>query len=277
MRTIVHLSDLHFGRLEPAVIAPLIAAIDAVAPDLVAVSGDLTQRARRRQFADAHAFLEAIRFPLLVVPGNHDVPLYDIVNRFLRPLARYRRFVADDLEPMYVDPEIVVIGLNSARAMTFGRGRLNASQIATATDRLRGISTGAIKIVVTHHPFDLPDDYKSKHLVGRAKMAMASLASVGADLFLAGHLHVSHIGRTAERYQIAGHSALVVQAGTLSTRLRGEAGSFNVLRLDRPRITIERRTWDEQTRRFVASAPRTFRHTDSGWTEEGPGELRTED
>ena len=97
---------------------------------------------------------------------------------------------------------------------------------------------------MTHHPFDLPDDYDAKHLVGRAKMAMAELASVGADLFLAGHLHVSHIGRTAERYQIEGHSALVVQAGTMSTRQRGEANSFNVLRLNSLRITVERRTWD---------------------------------
>src|SRR5688572_7377593 len=101
MRTIVHLSDLHFGRMDPRVVTPLVSAVEAVAPDLVAVSGDLTQRARRAQFADAQAFLEALRFPRLVVPGNHDVPLYDIATRFLRPLARYRRFVAEDVEPVF--------------------------------------------------------------------------------------------------------------------------------------------------------------------------------
>ncbi len=137
MRTIVHLSDLHFGRLDPRMVAPLVAAVDAVGPDLVAVSGDLTQRARRSQFADAHAFLAALRFPRLVVPGNHDVPLYDIFTRFLRPLARYRRFIAADLEPVFADEEIIVIGLNSARSLTFGRGRLNALQIARARERLR--------------------------------------------------------------------------------------------------------------------------------------------
>jgi 3',5'-cyclic AMP phosphodiesterase CpdA len=234
----------------------------------VAISGDLTQRARTAQFTEARAFLDAVRYPLLVVPGNHDVPFYDIATRFLRPLARYRRFVAVDTEPMFIDGEMAALGLNSARSLTFGRGRLNAVQIDTATERLRGVPAGVVKIIVTHHPFDLPDDYKSKHLVGRAKMAMAALASAGADLFLAGHLHVSHIGRTAERYQIAGHSALVVQAGTLSTRERGEAGSFNVLRLERPRIAIERWTWDHGSQRFTRSAPRGFIHVDAGWIEE---------
>jgi 3',5'-cyclic AMP phosphodiesterase CpdA len=268
MRTIVHLSDLHFGRLDRRVVAPLVTAIGELAPDLVAVSGDLTQRARNNQFAEARDFLQALPAPRLVVPGNHDVPLYDVARRFLRPLDRYRRFIAGDLEPMFADTEIVALGLNSARSLSFGRGRLNASQITKATDRLRAAPPNVIKIIVTHHPFDLPDDYDPKHLVGRAKMAMAQLASVGADLFLAGHLHVSHIGRTAERYQIEGHSALVVQAGTMSTRQRGEANSFNVLRLNRPRITVERRTWDDGCQAFVEASIRRFRHGDRGWIEE---------
>ena len=268
MRTIVHLSDLHFGRLDRRIVAPLITAIGEVAPDLVTISGDFTQRARASQFAEARGFLQALPSPRLVVPGNHDVPLYDLATRFLRPFARYRRFIAADLEPMFVDPEIVVLGLNSARSFTFGRGRLNAGQIRTAADRLRAVPPNVVKIVVTHHPFDLPDDYDPKHLVGRAKMAMAGLASVGADLFLAGHLHVSHIGRTAERYQIEGHSALVVQAGTLSTRQRGEASSFNVLRVNHPHISVERRTWDDGRQTFVEASHRRFRHTGDGWIEE---------
>ncbi len=268
MRTIVHLSDLHFGRLDSRVVAPLVAAIDELAPDLVAISGDLTQRARRRQFVDARAFLQALRFPFLVVPGNHDVPLYDAATRFLRPFARYRRYIAGDLEPIVADAEVVVLGLNSARSLSFGRGRLSDAQVHRAAERLRGVDPNLIKIIVTHHPFDLPDDYASKHLVGRAKMAMSQLAAVGADLFLAGHLHVSHIGQTAERYKLAGHSALVVQAGTLSTRKRGESNAFNVLRLHRPHISVERRTWDEARQAFAGSQARTFQHTERGWIED---------
>ena len=96
-------------------------------------------------------------------------------------------------------------------------------------------------------------------------MAMQQLAAAGADVFLAGHLHVSHVGHTAERYQIAGHSALVVQAGTLSTRGRGELNTINVLRLARPRITIERYTWDDAVQSFQPSWSGTFQQTPDGW------------
>jgi 3',5'-cyclic AMP phosphodiesterase CpdA len=267
MRTIVHLSDLHFGRLDARLVQPLLAAIRDVSPELVAISGDLTQRARRRQFAEARAFIQSLEHPYLVVPGNHDVPLYDVARRFLRPLARYKEFVGQDLEPAHVDDEIAVIGLNSARSLTFGRGRLNERQIGRAAARLRGVDARVIKIIVTHHPFDLPDNYGAEHLVGRAKNAMARFAEVGADLFLAGHLHVTHIGRTAERYKIAGHSALVVQAGTISARLRGEPNSFNVLRVNRPDITVARHTWNGAQQLFVAEPARAFRHSADGWSE----------
>jgi len=267
MRTIVHLSDLHFGRLDQRIVAPLLTTINAIAPDLVAISGDLTQRARESQFADARRFLESLRFPRLVVPGNHDVPLYDL-TRFFSPFARYQRLIARDLEPVHADTEVVAIGLNSVRSMTSGRGRLNDGQIGRAVERLRGLPPSVIKIIVTHHPFDLPVDYASEYLVGRAERAMGQLASVGADLFLAGHLHVSHIGHTAERYKIAGHSALVVQAGTLSTRQRGEANAFNVLRVERPRIIVARHTWDNDRQTFVDASTRVFRHASSGWIEE---------
>jgi 3',5'-cyclic AMP phosphodiesterase CpdA len=267
MRTIVHVSDLHFGRLDPRLAKGLLAAIHDLSPELVAISGDLTQRARRAQFAEARSFIQALDHPHLVVPGNHDVPLYDIARRFLCPLGRYKAFVSSDLEPFVVDEEIAVMGLNSARALTFGRGRLNASQIRRAAGRLRRLDPRLIKIIVTHHPFDLPDAYGAEHLVGRATAAMAQFAEVGADLFLAGHLHVSHIGHTAERYKIAGHSALVVQAGTISARLRGEPNSFNVLRLNRPKISVTRHTWDETRQIFTAGTARTFRHMDDGWIE----------
>ena len=139
-----------------------------------------------------------------------------------------------------------MIGLNSARALiTGGRGRLNTTQIDRGGRAAATASAGRpIKVIVTHHPFDLPEGYPSEHLVGRASMAMQRFAEVGADLFLAGHLHVSHVGHTADRYNIAGHSALVVQAGTLSTRGRGELNTFNVLRIARPEMTVERYSWE---------------------------------
>lgn len=267
MRTIVHLSDLHFGRVDDRIITPLVQRIRAVNPDLVAVSGDFTQRARRSQFADARAFLDALQFPKLVVPGNHDVPLYNIAARLVDPFASYRRYIAEDLEPMVVDEEMAVIGMNSARALVIGgRGSLSNDQVSRAASRLQPLAPHLIKVIVTHHPFDLPEGYSPEHLVGRARMAMARLAEVGADLFLAGHLHVSHVGHTADRYKIEGHSALVVQAGTLSTRGRGELNTFNVLRIARPEMTVERYTWNTDAGTFAQSWFGKFRHTEQGWT-----------
>ena len=266
MRTIVHLSDIHFGRVDPRLVAPLVQAIRTLAPNLVAVSGDLTQRARRSQFRQARAFLDQLPFPLLVVPGNHDVPLFNIAARFLDPYGGYRRYIAKDLAPMHEDDELIAVGMNSARSLPFhGGGRLNQAQVARAAERLRSARPDAVRIVVTHHPFDLPAGHGDQHLIGRSDMAMQQLASAGADLFLAGHLHVSHVGHTAERYRIAGHSALVVQAGTLSTRERGELNTINVLRLERPRITVERHSWTEAANAFQLSWSATFQHTVDGW------------
>ncbi len=270
MRTLVHLSDLHFGRLDERIIDPLIERIASVNPDLVAISGDLTQRALRSQFQHARAFLDRLPFPRMVVPGNHDVPLYNVAARLFDPFGEYRRHIAADVEPSHIDAEIAVVGLNSARALiTGGGGRLNREQIGSAVARLRTAPDGLIKVVVTHHPFDLPQGYPAGHLVGRAAMAMTKLAEVGADLFLAGHLHVSHVSHTAERYKIAGHSALVVQAGTLSTRGRGELNTFNVLRIARPEMTVERYSWETGSNAFERSFEGKFRHTNDGWTAQG--------
>jgi 3',5'-cyclic AMP phosphodiesterase CpdA len=267
MRTIVHLSDLHFGRLDERIIAPLVERVTSLHPDLIAVSGDLTQRARRRQFQRASAFLSRLPFPTLVVPGNHDVPAFNLAARFLDPFAGYRRWISPDLEPAYIDDEIAMIGLNSARALIAGgRGRLNMAQIDAAVARLRPLAPAPIKVIVTHHPFDLPEGYPAAHLVGRASIAMQRFAEAGADLFLAGHLHVSHVGHTADRYNIAGHSALVVQAGTLSTRGRGELNTFNVLRIGRPEMAVERYSWKTGSQAFDQSFAGTFRHTPEGWT-----------
>ena len=267
MRTIVHLSDIHFGRTNRTVVKALIAFVNEIRPDLVAVSGDLTQRARSWQFQEARAFLDALPQPQIVVPGNHDVPLYNVLSRFLNPLDKYRRYITGDLRPVYVDEEMTVVGVNTARSLTFKGGRINKRQVAWVRERLGGPSEKIVKVVVSHHPFDLPEGRRENELVGRAHMAMETLASCRADLFLAGHLHIGHTSHTAKRYQIKGHSALVVQAGTAtSTRGRGETNSFNVVRLQHPEITVERVCWQPETTSFALRSTERFRYTPDGWT-----------
>src|ERR1051325_4488777 len=129
MRTIVHLSDLHFGRIDPAILAPLVTFIGEIKPDVVAISGDLTQRARTAEFLAAKEFLASIPFPQIVVPGNHDVPLHNLFARFGRKLDRYRRYITPELQPVFADTEIVVAGVNTARALTWKDGRINRRQL----------------------------------------------------------------------------------------------------------------------------------------------------
>jgi 3',5'-cyclic AMP phosphodiesterase CpdA len=269
MRTIVHLSDIHFGRVHLNLVEPLIRSVNQINPDLVAVSGDLTQRARTYQFKEARAFLDTLPQPQIVVPGNHDVPLHNLFTRFFQPLVRYRRYISEDLQPFYADGEIAVVGMNTARSFTFKGGRVNQSQVESVREKLCTLAEEITKAVVTHHPFDLPDGYHERDLVGRARMAMEVLADCGADLFLAGHLHVSHTGHTAKRYNIKGHSALVVSAGTAaSSRGRGEANSFNVLRVEHPQIVVERMHWQPDAGQFAVATTEKFRHTVDGWIRE---------
>ena len=272
MRTIVHLSDLHFGRVDPRILPPLLRAVAAAQPDLVVVSGDFTQRARVQEFKDAARFLAALPGPRLLVPGNHDVPLYDIMRRWLAPLQRYRRYISVDLAPFYADAEIAVLGVNTARALTFKDGRINEAQLAAVTERLATLDPGVTRIVVTHHPFDAPDpvgpEAKPLHgVVGRAQMAMAGFLQSRVDMILSGHLHVSHIARTAQRYPMPGRSALLIQAGTAtSTRKRGGVNAFNIVRIARPETTVACMAWDNASAEFRQSSIERFAETETGWS-----------
>lgn len=230
MRTIVHLSDLHFGRVDEPLLAPLTRRIHELAPQLVVVSGDLTQRARSAEFERARAFLDALPQPQLVVPGNHDNSLHNPFKRLLRPMGDYRRYINADLEPTYADDEIAALGVNTAWVLS-KEGRVSRRRQALLRERVRAQPADVVRIVVTHHPFDV----------------------AGADLLLSGHLHVAHAGTVAPRVRQAGSTAVLVQAGTAtSSRLRGETNSFNVIRVRAPQVEVERETWSHQERAFVA-------------------------
>ena len=265
MRTLLHLSDLHFGRVNASLVEPVLEAARRMAPDLVVISGDFTQRARRAQFRAAKLFLERLPEPRLVVPGNHDIPLWDVIRRFASPLGRYRRYIARDLAPFYEDEEMAVLGINTARSLTRKYGRINERQIAEARRIFAQVKPGLVKVVVTHHPFTLPPG-AHRGLVGRSAMAMRGLAAAGVDLILSGHLRLQHTDLTAQRYQIAGYSALVAQVGTtISTRGRGEANAFNFIRVERDRITIEHHLWQEGEGLFALGMSECFVRAGSEW------------
>lgn len=266
MKTLVHLSDLHFGRVDPEVCRALVRAVWAAAPDLIAVSGDLTQRARRAQFAAARRFLDSLPRPRIVVPGNHDVPLYDLFNRFFRPLARFRRYITPDLAPFHHDGEIAVSGINSARSLTFKDGRINAEQLAEVTADFAKLPAETTRIIVVHHPFESGAPGDDDDIVGRAGLAMDAFARSRVDLVLAGHMHAAGVASSAQRYKIQGYAALLIQAGTAtSLRLRAEPNSFNIIRVERPRLELDCMTF-LHGQGFQRSSTRRFTLGAHGWS-----------
>lgn len=268
MRTIAHLSDLHFGHLDPALLPVLRRTLLDIGPDLLAVSGDLTQRARREEFEAARRFLDSLPFERLVVPGNHDVPLYDVVARWLRPLKRYKAIISEDLEPVFADQEIAVVSINTARALTFKNGRINHRQVVQCRERFRTVADTAsmTRIVVAHHPFVLPEGANQNDLIGRASLGLQAFTEAGVDLILSGHLHVSRTLQSPAAEGRAGRPVLLVQAGTAtSTRRRDEANAFNILRIDHPEVAIERWTCNAAGSQFGVALVERFRRRADVW------------
>jgi 3',5'-cyclic AMP phosphodiesterase CpdA len=242
---------------------------------VVVVSGDLTQRAKHAEFAAARAWLDTLPAPQIVVPGNHDIALYNLYRRFVRPLQRFRRHITPDLTPFYADEQIAIAGLNTARSLTVKDGRLNRTQLAQLRAQFNDVAPDVVRVVVTHHPFELPADAGgTDDLVGRADAAMEAFAACGVDILLSGHLHASDAGSTAARYRIDDYAALVVQAGTAtSTRGRGEVNSFNVLRIDTDRVDVERFGWDMLGGRFSLLTTQTFLRRANVWSAHNEGVL----
>lgn len=271
MRRIAHLSDLHFGRHDRVVVEGLSTALTAMRPDAVVISGDLTQRARRSQFAAARAFIDGLRaagLPVIVVPGNHDVPLWDVTRRFFSPLARFRRYIEPHPYPLFADEKVAILGLNTARSLTIKDGRVSDEQMRCIRERFAEAPRSARRMLVTHHPLvELPwgEDGEKLEAAGRSDAALQTALEAGVHLLLAGHHHRPFSG-SAATFLTAGHSMLVVQAGTTtSTRLREHANSFNLIETEGERLRVAVHAWTEAG--FAEAADEAYRFADGRWHE----------
>jgi 3',5'-cyclic AMP phosphodiesterase CpdA len=252
MARIAHLSDVHFGAHDPRIAAATEAWLVGHRPDLVIVSGDFTQRARVAQFREASAWLGRLRasgLRLLLIPGNHDIPLYDVTRRFLAPLDRYKRYIDDNLCPWFENDEVAILGINTARSLTFKDGRINRDQLAMLHDRFGPVAPQKTRILVTHHPlFAMPigEGSELSEAVGRHRDAVAAVCRAGVHIALAGHFHRTYAEAARRMVETAGGS-LVIQAGTAtSTRLRNdELQSFNWIHVHRnDDIELQVIAWD---------------------------------
>jgi 3',5'-cyclic AMP phosphodiesterase CpdA len=267
MARIVHLSDLHFGAHDERLVEAVGQQVDQLKPDLVVISGDFTQRARTEQFREACEFLERLRergHEVLGVPGNHDVPLYDVLRRFLSPLARYRRFIDESLSPFIELPGIAVLGINTARSLTFKDGRINADQVRFIRDTFAHTPAESVRILVTHHPlFALEVAGEVERAIGRQELALDAVEESGVDLLLAGHNHHASSQDASDLVTRAG-GVLVVQAGTAtSTRVREQEQSFNLIEIEDSSVTVTVNAWNGED--FAATDARHYQRQDGRW------------
>ena len=249
MPKILHLSDLHFGAHDPILVEAVVARLDHERPDLVVISGDFTQRARTEEYKEAADFLARLSesgHQVLAVPGNHDVPLYDLVRRFLSPLTRYKRYIDDTLCPFIEIPGAAILGINTARSFTFKNGHVSHEQMKFIEDTFAKTDPHQPRILVTHHPlFALPvgDGPQLGHTMDDQTVALEAIADAGVDLLLAGHNHRASINDATKLVKGAG-KALVVQAGTAtSIRVRGDSQSFNRVEIDEKGCTVTIQRW----------------------------------
>lgn len=227
MTRIAHLTDLHFGADDPVVVRALRDTLNADPPDLVAISGDLTQGARRGEFRAARAFMDSLSAPKLVVPGNHDITPYQLEERFFDPYRRWRAEIGPETEPIWQDGTVAVVGLNTARRggfhMDWSRGRITRPRLRRLLQRLDALPPKLVRVVVAHHPLLPPENLPLQTVVGGSRRALAAFAAHGVRLVLAGHLHRTYSRMAAPE----GSAPMILQGGSAtSVRLRGEPNAY---------------------------------------------------
>lgn len=258
MTALLHISDTHFGTVRPEVQSALLRFAANLRPELVLLTGDITQRARRSQFAAARHFLNQLGAPVIAVAGNHDIPLFNLPARICNPFGNYRRYISSDLEPRFESPTLLVIGVNTTRASRHTDGAVSAHQVERVAKHLRAATPGQLRIVIQHHPVHAAEASDLGNLLIGREQAVPAWVDAGMDLLLAGHIHLPCVhplrGNTSRE-------ALTIQAGTaLSSRTRGEVdNSCNVIRYEPPdarctegrTCTIERWDFSADSKEFV--------------------------
>jgi 3',5'-cyclic AMP phosphodiesterase CpdA len=265
--TLLHVSDVHFGPPYHPEVGDAVQRFAArLLPTAVVASGDFTQRAKEEQFRDARAFLD--RFPpvpVVVTPGNHDVPLYRVAERVFSPYALYRRYISEALDTVTDLPGARIVALNSTAPLRHTvNGHIGSEQLRYARDAFAGLPDETLRIVVAHHHFAPPPDFEGGDVMPGAKRALDAFTAMKVDLIMGGHLHRAYIGSSLDVYagEDREHGIVIAQSGT-STSRRGRAreaekNTFNVVRLDRRTIQVTHHMYFEDVGDFVPTSTHRF-------------------
>lgn len=272
---LIHLSDLHFGRDRPELMRPLLEAVNTLRPDIVAISGDLTQRALSSQFRAARTFIDHIDAPVLCVPGNHDLPVHRPFRRFFRRFGNYKKHIDRDLSPAWMSPDLAVIGINTMSPWRWQTGWATRREIREAAAHCEQGPAARLNVIVAHHPFQTPEGSDKKDMIN-ADWGLCTLAEAGADIILSGHLHR---WKVIEPSSPQAPAVLQIHCGTgLSTRKRGEENDFAVIDLGEPQaqshLSITRWVAQPDLSFAPAQAQKFLRGAD-GW--QSPGLLPATD
>ena len=233
MTTVLQVSDPHFGTEQPAVVAALLDLAARERPDVLVVSGDITQRARRRQFQAARAFIERIAAPrTLTIPGNHDIPLFNVFARAFAPYGGYERVFGRELEPGFDSPDLLVTCVNTTRPRRHKDGEVSPAQVEQVVTRLRGAGPSQLRVVVVHQPVMAARTDDERNLLHGRDGAVRAWVAAGADLVMGGHIHWPYACSLQLGFRDLPRDAWIVQAGTaVSSRTRdGVPNSVNLLR-----------------------------------------------
>lgn len=256
MNCLLQISDPHFGTEQPPVVEALLRLAHELAPDVVVVSGDITQRARRAQFDAARAFVGRLApVPVVVLPGNHDVPLFNLLARACWPYAAHRRAFGDDLEPVHADARWLVVAVKSTRRRRHKDGEVSDEQIERVAGLLAQAAPAQVRVVALHHPIAVCREQDVENLLHNREAAVRRWSAAGADLVLGGHIHLPYVLPLSDEGRPLPRHLWAVQAGTaVSSRVRHEAGnSVNVVRrvgADADRVSVERWDYDTAAGRF---------------------------
>lgn len=256
MSVLLHFSDPHFGTEQPAVVDALLRLAHDQQPQAAILSGDITQRARPHEFEAARRFIHQLSLPTLTLPGNHDIPLFDLWSRFVQPYARYRKAFGDELERELETADLLAIGVNTTRWWRHKDGEVSDAQIEAVSQRLRRATAKQLRIVVTHQPVHVTKQRDEKNRLHHHEPAIRAWSAAGADLILGGHIHLPYFRSLRAHYLDLPREVWAIQAGTaLSSRIRFEApNSVNILRFDaetNSRCIVERWDFKQAEQRFV--------------------------
>jgi len=279
MLTILHGSDLHFGKPFDSHVAEVFReTILRLSPDLLVLSGDFTQRAKIREFREAQEFLKSLPdLPLVVTPGNHDVPLYRVWERMFAPLRNYREFISTELDTVTSVSGATVVSLNSTAPLRgIVNGRLEDRQLLFAAQAFNDVPEEDLRVVVLHHHLAPAPDYESDQVLPGFQTCLSAFGKMNVDLILGGHLHRAYIANSLDSYpQENGKPGMIIAHSGTTTSRRGRArernkNSFNLIGISGDRIVISQHLFVAEEGGFVPVGTHSFPRQTGGFLNGDP-------